>query len=64
MCRRGLPLQDGELALGQSPIIIEHCGGERLIPSLDARLWDRLCDQYIAGPVQALVELPTDFVNA
>jgi glutathione S-transferase len=48
-------LLDGDQIVGETSIIIEHVGGERLIPSLEARLWDRLCDQYVSGAVQAIV---------
>jgi glutathione S-transferase len=48
-------LRDGDHLIGESSIIIEHVGGEQLIPSLEARLWDRLCDQYIGGSVQTIV---------
>jgi hypothetical protein len=26
-----------------------------LVPSLEARKWDRLCDQYVSDAVQAIV---------
>lgn len=48
-------LRDGDTVLGESSIIIEHVGGTRLVPSLEARTWDRLCDQHVSGPVQAIV---------
>lgn len=51
--------------LAESSIIIEylerHAGGStRLLPAaaddaLDARLWDRIFDQYVQGPMQAVV---------
>jgi glutathione S-transferase len=48
-------LRDGDRIVGETSIIIEHVGGERLIPSLEARLWDRLCDRYVSDAVQAVV---------
>jgi glutathione S-transferase len=48
-------VDDGDRILGETSIIIEYVGGTRLIPSLDARLWDRLCDHYISDAVQAVV---------
>lgn len=48
-------LRDGDRVVGETSIIIEHVAGARLVPSLDARLWDRLCDQYVADAVQAIV---------
>jgi hypothetical protein len=41
--------------IGESPIIIEYVAGARLVPSLEARTWDRLCDQYVSDAVQAIV---------
>ncbi len=41
--------------IGETSIIIEHVAGARLVPSLEARKWDRLCDQYISDAVQAIV---------
>jgi glutathione S-transferase len=48
-------LRDGEQIVGETSIIIEHVAGSDLVPSLEARLWDRLCDQYISDAVQAIV---------
>jgi glutathione S-transferase len=48
-------LRDGDRIVGEPSIIIEHVGDERLIPSLEARLWDRLCDRYVSDAVQAVV---------
>jgi glutathione S-transferase len=48
-------LRDGEQIIGESSIIIEHVAGVQLVPSLEARKWDRLCDQYISDAVQAIV---------
>ncbi len=48
-------LRDGDLIIGETSIIIEHVAGARLVPSLEARKWDRLCDQYISDAVQAIV---------
>jgi glutathione S-transferase len=48
-------LRDGNQVIGETSIIIEHIAGGRLVPSLEARLWDRLCDQYISNAVQAIV---------
>ena len=41
--------------IGESSIIIEYVAGARLVPSLEARKWDRLCDQYVSNAVQAIV---------
>jgi glutathione S-transferase len=48
-------LRDGDKVIGETSIIIEHVAGARLVPSLEARKWDRLCDQYVSGAVQAIV---------
>ncbi len=48
-------LRDGDRIIGETSIIIEHVAGAQLVPSLHARLWDRLCDQYVSNPVQAIV---------
>src|SRR5690348_10267647 len=48
-------LQDSDQVIGETSIIIEHVAGARLVPSLEARKWDRLCDQYISDAVQAIV---------
>jgi glutathione S-transferase len=48
-------LRDGERIVGETSIIIEYVAGERLVPSLEARLWDRICDQYVSDAVQAIV---------
>ena len=48
-------LRDGDQVVGETSIIIEHVAGPRLVPSLDARKWDRLCDQYVSDSVQAIV---------
>jgi glutathione S-transferase len=48
-------LRDGDRVIGETSIIIEHVAGARLVPSLEARLWDRLCDGYVSSPVQAIV---------
>jgi glutathione S-transferase len=48
-------LRDGDQVIGETSIIIEHVAGARLVPSLEARLWDRICDQYVADPVQTIV---------
>jgi glutathione S-transferase len=48
-------LRDGDQIIGETSIIIEHVAGARLVPSLAARTWDRLCDQYISDAVQAIV---------
>ena len=48
-------LRDGNQVIGETSIIIEHVAGARLVPSLEARKWDRLCDQYISDAVQAIV---------
>jgi glutathione S-transferase len=48
-------LRDGDEVIGESSIIIEHVAGARLVPSLEARKWDRLCDQYVSDAVQAIV---------
>jgi glutathione S-transferase len=48
-------LRDGEEVIGETSIIIEHVAGERLVPSLEARKWDRFCDQYVSDAVQEIV---------
>lgn len=48
-------LRDGEKVIGETSIIIEYVAGARLVPSLEARLWDRICDQYVSDSVQAIV---------
>lgn len=48
-------LRDGDRVIGETSIIIEYVAGARLVASLEARTWDRLCDQYISDPVQAIV---------
>jgi glutathione S-transferase len=48
-------LRDGDRIIGETSIIIEHVAGARLVPTLEARLWDRLCDQYVSDAVQAVV---------
>src|SRR5579875_3725028 len=34
------------------PVLV---AGARLVGSLDARRWDRICDQYVSDQVQAIV---------
>jgi glutathione S-transferase len=48
-------LRDGDRILGETSIIIEYVAGARLVPSLEARLWDRICDQYLSDAVQTIV---------
>jgi glutathione S-transferase len=48
-------LRDGEQVIGETSIIIEYVAGARLVPSLQARLWDRICDEYVSDSVQAIV---------
>jgi glutathione S-transferase len=48
-------LRDGDEIIGETSIIIEHVAGTQLVPSLEARKWDRLCDHYISDAVQAIV---------
>ncbi|HEY1510651.1 MAG TPA: glutathione S-transferase family protein [Solirubrobacteraceae bacterium] len=48
-------LRDGDQIIGETSIIIEHVAGAKLVPSLEARKWDRVCDQYISDAVQAIV---------
>ncbi len=48
-------LRDGDRVIGETSIIIEHVAGARLVPSLEARLWDRICDTYVSDAVQAIV---------
>ena len=48
-------LRDGDQIIGETSIIIEHVAGARLVPSLEARKWDRICDQYVSDSVQAVV---------
>jgi len=48
-------LRDGDQVIGETSIIIEYVAGARLVPSLQARLWDRICDEYVSDSVQAIV---------
>jgi glutathione S-transferase len=48
-------LRDGDRIIGETSIIVEYVAGARLVPSLDARLWDRICDQYLSEAVQTIV---------
>ena len=48
-------LRDGDQIIGETSIIIEYVAGAQLVPSLEARTWDRLCDQYVSNAVQAIV---------
>ncbi len=48
-------LRDGDKVIGETSIIIEHVAGAQLVPSLEARKWDRLCDHYVSDSVQAIV---------
>jgi glutathione S-transferase len=48
-------LRSGDQIIGETSIIIEHVAGEQLVPSLEARKWDRVCDNYISDAVQAIV---------
>jgi glutathione S-transferase len=48
-------LRDGDEVIGETSIIIEHVAGARLVPSLEARKWDRICDEYVSNAVQAIV---------
>jgi len=48
-------LRDGDQVIGETSIIIEYVAGAQLVPSLEARKWDRLCDNYISDAVQAIV---------
>lgn len=53
-------LRDGDRIIGETSIIIEYVAGARLVPSLEARMWDRICDQYVSDCVQAIV---SDTIN-
>lgn len=48
-------LRDGDRVIGETSIIIEYVAGARMVPSLEARLWDRICDGYVSNGVQAIV---------
>jgi glutathione S-transferase len=48
-------LRDGDRIIGETSIIIEYVAGDQLVPSLEARMWDRVCDQYVSDAVQAIV---------
>src|ERR1700710_100205 len=48
-------LRDGDQVIGETSIIIEHVAGARLVPTLESRKWDRVCDQYVSDAVQAIV---------
>jgi glutathione S-transferase len=41
--------------IGETSIIIEYVAGARLVPSLESRKWDRLCDHYVSDAVQTIV---------
>jgi glutathione S-transferase len=53
-------LRDGDRIIGETSIIIEYVAGARLVPSLEARLWDRICDQHVSDAVQAIVSETID----
>src|SRR5947209_1664498 len=48
-------LRDADQVIGESSIIIEYVAGPRRVPSLEARKWDRICDEYVSNAVQAIV---------
>jgi glutathione S-transferase len=48
-------LRDDDEVIGETSIIIEHVAGTRLVPSLESRKWDRICDQYVSDAVQVIV---------
>jgi glutathione S-transferase len=48
-------LRDGDRIIGETSIIIEYVAGAGLVPSLEARQWDRICDQYVSDAVQTIV---------
>jgi glutathione S-transferase len=48
-------LRDRDQVIGETSIIIEHVAGAQLVPTLEARKWDRICDQYVSNAVQAIV---------
>jgi glutathione S-transferase len=53
-------LRDGDRVVPETSVIIEYLDGleapgPRLVTSLEARLWDRFCDGYVATPVQTVV---------
>src|ERR1700726_4589756 len=48
-------LRDGDQVIGETSIIVEPVAGLQLVPSGEASMWDRLCDQYTPDAVQALV---------
>src|ERR1700683_4741288 len=48
-------LRDGDQIIGETSNILEDVAGAQLFPSLEARKWDPLCDQYISDAVQAIV---------
>lgn len=53
-------LRDDDRIIGETSIIIEYVAGAGLVPSLEARLWDRICDQYVSDAVQAIVSETID----
>src|SRR5947208_4891303 len=53
-------LRDGDKVIGETSIIIEHVAGAGLVPSLEARKWYRLRDQYVADALQAIVSDPIE----
>jgi glutathione S-transferase len=48
-------LTDGDLILPESTTIIEYIDDGRLVPDLQARLWDRFADQHLSTPMQKIV---------
>ncbi len=46
-------LHDGDRALPETSIIIEHLGG--FIPCIETRLWDRIFDNYVMTPMSKIV---------
>ena len=48
-------LRDGDAVVPESTLVIEYIDDGRLIPDLQARLWDRFSDQYVMNQMQAIV---------
>src|SRR5262245_52496500 len=48
-------LRDGETVVPESTTIIEYVDDGRLVPGLEARLWDRFSDQYVMNQMQTFV---------
>src|SRR5258708_13703502 len=53
-------LRDDDQIIGETSIIIEHVPAAHLVPSLEARKWDRLSHHYASAPVPPSASYPLD----